>query len=207
MERTRLDKAALGAVIRRLRKERGWTLEHLGDLTGTNTGNLSRLERGIHGASTDAYDRICTALGYTFAEVLAMSEGTTRQTAVASMIPLIDINSIDALRQAPDGPAIDDVPVFSDVPAEAFAIVMPDDAMADTFGRGDMLAVDPTAELAHGVIGLIYLPDARTALVREIYVLGAQIQLIPRNPRMAPVVIDTDFEFIGRIIIRLERRY
>lgn len=52
----------IGPLIRRARRARGWTLEELANNVGTDTGNLSRLERGIQGASQELLQKILIAL-------------------------------------------------------------------------------------------------------------------------------------------------
>lgn len=55
----------IGPSIRKARKAKGWTLEELANAVETDTGNLSRLERGLQGVSQDLLNKILTALGMT----------------------------------------------------------------------------------------------------------------------------------------------
>ncbi len=41
-----------GATLRRLRQERGQSLEHLAGAAGVSAGRLSQIERGTHGSPT-----------------------------------------------------------------------------------------------------------------------------------------------------------
>jgi transcriptional regulator with XRE-family HTH domain len=55
--------AALGARVRSLRQERGWTLKELGREAGLSHPFLSQLERGLARPSMGSAERIARALG------------------------------------------------------------------------------------------------------------------------------------------------
>lgn len=57
------SKKAVGATVRRLRKQRGWTIQELANEIGSDVGNLSRLERGMQGFSDATLDSLAAALG------------------------------------------------------------------------------------------------------------------------------------------------
>ena len=54
---------ALGARVRSLRQERGWTLKDLGREAGLSHPFLSQLERGLARPSVGSVERIARALG------------------------------------------------------------------------------------------------------------------------------------------------
>ena len=54
--------AALGARVRSLRQERGWTLKQLGRKAGLSHPFLSQLERGLARPSAGSAERIARAL-------------------------------------------------------------------------------------------------------------------------------------------------
>jgi transcriptional regulator with XRE-family HTH domain len=54
---------ALGARVRSLRRERGWTLKHLGREAGLSHPFLSQLERGLARPSVGSVERIARAFG------------------------------------------------------------------------------------------------------------------------------------------------
>ena len=62
--RTDTEKS-LGVAIRSRRVSRKMTLTALGQATGIDVSQLSKVERGICRTSVDAYDRIAEALGWT----------------------------------------------------------------------------------------------------------------------------------------------
>ena len=62
-------------MIHALRKERGLTLEAVALEADTNTGNLSRIEKGTRRASIGLLERIAAALNTTVAELYTAVEG------------------------------------------------------------------------------------------------------------------------------------
>ena len=54
---------ALGARVRSLRRERGWTLKQLGREAGLSHPFLSQLERGLARPSVGSVERIARAFG------------------------------------------------------------------------------------------------------------------------------------------------
>ena len=72
----KIDKliAGLGPAVRRLRRERGLTLEELAGRVGTSTAHLSRLESGGRQPSLEGLLHIAAALGVEVGELLAAPE-------------------------------------------------------------------------------------------------------------------------------------
>lgn len=63
----------LGPTIRQRRKALGLTLQDLAKRVGTDTGNLSRIERGMQGVSEALLMKLCAALNCTPAELYGAS--------------------------------------------------------------------------------------------------------------------------------------
>jgi transcriptional regulator with XRE-family HTH domain len=59
----------IGQVIREIREAREATLEDIALAADTNASNLSRIERGKQGFSSDTLERIASALGVTVSEL------------------------------------------------------------------------------------------------------------------------------------------
>lgn len=57
-DRLRKDLVRIGGRLRRLRKERGWTLENLAARTGLSRAYLSRLEGGDRQPSLSALSEV-----------------------------------------------------------------------------------------------------------------------------------------------------
>jgi transcriptional regulator with XRE-family HTH domain len=64
----------IGQVIREIREAREATLEDIALAADTNASNLSRIERGKQGFSSDTLERIASALGVTVSELHLRAE-------------------------------------------------------------------------------------------------------------------------------------
>ena len=89
----------LGEVIRELRKARGWTQEELAHRVGSDAGNISRLERGIQGASESTLRAIAKAFdlrlsdlygiaeeGHSIALDMQIARGTAGEETISSLL-------------------------------------------------------------------------------------------------------------------------
>lgn len=80
---------SLGPAIRKRRKTLGLTLQGLARQIDTDSGNLSRIERGAQGVSESMLRRLCTALDCTPAFLYAQSDAKiSTQTQSATPPPL-----------------------------------------------------------------------------------------------------------------------
>lgn len=61
---------AVGARVRALRMERGWTLRELGDRSHMGRPNIGRVEAGRHVPSLQLLADVAGALGVTLSELL-----------------------------------------------------------------------------------------------------------------------------------------
>ncbi len=74
----------LGASIRKRRKFLNLTLQELAKRIGTDSGNLSRIERGAQGISEAMLRRLCAALDCSPASLYAQSEAPSAQNTSSS---------------------------------------------------------------------------------------------------------------------------
>lgn len=65
----------IGPAIRKLREEKGMTLEALAHSVGSDPSNLSRLERGRQKPGFDLLVELAAALGVRLSELFALAEG------------------------------------------------------------------------------------------------------------------------------------
>ena len=66
---------SLGALIRRLRRDNGWTLRQMSDKTGTPLSTLATVESDKLSLTYDKLQQFASRLGFTMAEFLAQAEG------------------------------------------------------------------------------------------------------------------------------------
>lgn len=88
---------ALGALVRKLRRERGYTLAQLATRIPMSASNLSRLELGTQGPPADeVIERIASALDADAAELLHAAGRTTNgQTFEEAVLSRLDSISRD----------------------------------------------------------------------------------------------------------------
>ena len=72
--KTNITPMHIGQVIREIREAREATLEDIALAADTNASNLSRIERGKQGFSSETLDRIASALGVTVSELHLRAE-------------------------------------------------------------------------------------------------------------------------------------
>jgi phage repressor protein C with HTH and peptisase S24 domain len=86
---------SIGAAIRLIRKRNALTLQELSARAGTDTGNLSRIERGLQGVSGDLLDKLAQALGVRPSDIYLEAEGILPSAEVAAdkyvMIPRLSL--------------------------------------------------------------------------------------------------------------------
>ena len=75
---------SIGNAIRKRRKTLGLTLQTLAQQVDTDSGNLSRIERGVQGVSETMLRRLCTALDCTPAFLYSQSEAASAPAAQTS---------------------------------------------------------------------------------------------------------------------------
>lgn len=65
---------SLGALIRRLRRDNGWTLRQMSEKTGTPLSTLAKVESDKLSLTYDKLQQFASRLGFTMAEFLALAE-------------------------------------------------------------------------------------------------------------------------------------
>lgn len=79
MEKTMLKQLqkALGANVKRLRKEQGYSQESFADESGLSQAYLSRVERGVANPQLDRLQKIALCLGISIAELFQFDTADT----------------------------------------------------------------------------------------------------------------------------------
>jgi transcriptional regulator with XRE-family HTH domain len=65
-----LDAICFGLIVKRLRLQRGWTVQQLARVVGMNRVHIGVIERGGNSPSLRSFVAICYALGADPAEIL-----------------------------------------------------------------------------------------------------------------------------------------
>lgn len=77
-------RADWGSKVRQAREQRGWTVVQLAQRAGVDPGNLSRLERGLQGASDIMRIRLAAALEAKVADLFAYPDAQPESEQAAS---------------------------------------------------------------------------------------------------------------------------
>lgn len=158
----------VGTNIRRLRKERGLTLNQLATEIGSDVGNLSRVERGVQGFSEQILSKIAAALQVPIATLFVVDHIKPKagrpETADNLMVVPYDVNVSSAVIGARPIPVISAVQAgqlkdmenpyspgdgysveYTDQKLSrwAFALEVEGESMMPLFKPGDRLIVDP----------------------------------------------------------------
>lgn len=78
--------SSLGVLLRRLRKDRHWTLQHLSKRSGLSTSFLSQVERGVCSISLASLEKICSALEVSLVDVLSEEQKKVPKASTTSPI-------------------------------------------------------------------------------------------------------------------------
>lgn len=100
----------VGDVVRKLRLERGWTIEELGERAGVNKATVSAIERGESNAREETLAKLAASLGTTTAGIYA-GTATTVVVHGETKIPASDVEDgvIDVSGHTPF-----DIPVIAE---------------------------------------------------------------------------------------------
>ncbi len=94
-------KVVLGARIKAVRKERGWSQEQLAERVGISTQYVSNIERGKENPTLDLLLRVAQALKVSPAEIFDLeARGLDRKTLQAEIRKVIETQDIERLRIA-----------------------------------------------------------------------------------------------------------
>lgn len=136
----------LGENVRKLRKARGLTLEQLALAANTDTGGLSKVERGIQGYSDALLQRIAQALGVPVAALFVEDSNVEPALIGTRKIPVIDYvqagtwTAVQESRTVFDG--VEFVLADANLGPRVFAMRIRGESMLPVFTEGDLIIVD-----------------------------------------------------------------
>jgi phage repressor protein C with HTH and peptisase S24 domain len=202
----------VGANIRRLRKERGWTLEELSEAMGTgiDTGSLSRLERGEQGYTTITLEMAARALGVHAGNLLQQPGAVydvdeSRGDDPRGRIPVVGTAQLgdDGYwheQEFPVGHGDGHVRYYSDDP-NCYALRVKGDSMRPRIKPGEFVVVEPNAATAPGDEVLVKVRDGR----RMVKILhsrrNGQLELYSVNDLHRPLTLDEEqVEAVHRVL-------
>lgn len=200
----------IGQSIRKERKAKGWTLEELAHQVDTDTGNLSRLERGLQGASQELLSKIMKALGMALVSPTdATNVALALQPARPSKeYPLISWVTAGEWAEAPDnfhpGSADEWISSTENAGDHGFWLTVRGDSMTcngnPTFPDGSLILVKPEADRISGKYYVVKLLDSGEQTFKQYVEDSGHKYLRPLNPSYRTMEINGNCHFIGRVI-------
>ncbi|MBF8733080.1 helix-turn-helix domain-containing protein [Pseudomonas guariconensis] len=211
----------IGQIIRTARKAKGWTLEELAHRVETDTGNLSRLERGKQGASKELLLRIMQALDIRMAagqngpgpeNVIGLVVGESNVANVHQPArtpkdyPLISWVQAGDLTESPStvGNEYERYPSPENATDMGFWLKVQGDSMTclgnPSFPAGSLILVRPDTEVINGKYYVVEMLDSGEKTFKQ-YVEDAGLKYLrPLNNGYRTIEIDGNCRFIGRVI-------
>lgn len=202
----------IGQSIRKARKAKGWTLEELSHRVETDTGNLSRLERGKQGVSKELLTRILSVLGMSLSlsenESLTNVEMSLQPSRTPKEYPLISWVIAGSWAESPDnfqpGEAETWLPSTENAGSNGFWLDVRGDSMTcngnPTFPEGSRILVRPEADLISGKYYVVKLLDSGEQTFKQYIEDAGHRYLKPLNPNYRTIEINGNCHFIGRVI-------
>lgn len=218
----------IGDNIRRIRKEKGYSINKLSKETGISLGYLSDLENNkAKNPSMDKLKTIAKFLETTLNDIIGSSSTISDNNINQENQHKVNIKNSISNKILPDNfisiPIVGSIragkPIFAEdnylgtIPVMSntlksdsiyFGLIVKGDSMNLEFTEGSTLVVEKTPCLENGQIGVIRI-DGMEATVKKVVISGSMITLIPMSsnkehiPHMYNLETD-DIEIIGRVI-------
>ncbi|MGQ7814607.1 LexA family protein [Metapseudomonas furukawaii] len=201
-----ISRMELGPIIRRARKAKGQTLEDLAITVGTDTGNLSRLERGLQGASQELLQRIFVALNISL-EPPAEQSNVAPASQPNRYYRYAVVSSVTAggwgEAVQPYEPGAEDRAELTDYKAKgpAFWLEVEGDSMTSptppSIPEGHLILVDTGIEAQPGHLVVAKLIGDEKATFKKLVSDAGQLYLKPLNPTYPLIPINGNCRIIG----------
>ncbi|OSI21673.1 helix-turn-helix domain-containing protein [Neisseria dumasiana] len=138
----------IGKNIRTRRKKLKMTLEQLALEIGSDTGNLSRIERGQQSLTTDKIAVIAKALNCLPVDLLAEDKSQIQLPPGYIRVPVLDSDQIKNWRKLRNHISHVDISEWlvtdAEISSESFSFEIKDLSMFPDFKIGDRIILDPT---------------------------------------------------------------
>ena len=211
-----------GAMIRNMRKERGWTLADVEGKTGLSRAYLSLIERDVRPPSLKILKRIAKAFEIDYRKLLT---GEDHPETLARRVERLE----DILKE---GIPVKPIPLLNRIPAgfpesyrdkdyppgyadeylslpgvkdlNAFALKVEGDSMIPRLKPGDIVIVSPNRQWESGDIVVTKVKEEIS--LKKIFRKETTLVLQPINSDYSPIILPVnDVHVIGKVILHVER--
>lgn len=208
----------IGQIIRSARKAKKLSLEELAHQVDSDSGNLSRLERGLQGTTPEKLKQIMNVLGIKLA---SQGEASLQHDSGMSNVqmglqpirapkeyPLISWVAAGGFAESPDnflpGNAEIWIPSTENAGHHGFWLDVKGHSMTcagnPSFPEGSRILVRPESELISGKYYVVKLLDSGDQTFKQYIEDAGHRYLRPLNPEYRTIEIDGNCQFIGRVI-------
>ncbi len=211
-----------GALIRQIRKEKGWTLADVEGKTGLSRAYLSLIERDVRPPTLKILRRIAQAFEMDYRELLTGEEQSEslgqRVERLENLLkeglpvkPIPVLNRIPAgFPQAytdkdyPTGYADQYVSLPDVMDLNAFALKVEGDSMSPRLKPGDIIIISPNRQWESGDI--VVLKVEEEVSVKRIFQKETTLVLQSFNPESTPLILPVnEVQILGKVIMRVEK--
>ncbi|HEJ3062528.1 helix-turn-helix domain-containing protein [Pseudomonas aeruginosa] len=205
----------IGASVRAARKAKKWTLERLAHEVGTDTGNLSRLERDLQSVNSELMDRIIKVLGISVSVQAPGISNFDDGPEIRGLVPLVSWVQAGCWNEVSDLYAVGDAEEMLPCPIShgprTFAVRIRGESMYNpherrSFREGDIVFVDPDVVPKNRSFVVAKLVDSQEATFKQLIVEGNDQYLKALNPMWPDPILKVteDAVFCGVAIAKHE---
>ncbi|WP_167141352.1 LexA family protein [Pseudomonas sp. OTU750018] len=204
----------IGEAIRAARKNKGWTLEKLAQEAGTDTGNLSRLERGLQQVNEHLMQKLMGLLNVSVSvSAPGVSSNIVDGPSIRGMVPLISWVQAGSWCEVSDIYAVGDAEQWLPCPVthgpRTYAVRIRGESMNNphervSFQDGDIVFVDPDRDAMHRSFVVAKLTDTQEATFKQLIIEGTEKYLKALNPSWPEpfIRVNGNAEFAGVAIAK-----
>lgn len=202
----------IGQIIRNARKAKKLSLEELAHQVDSDSGNLSRLERGLQSTTPEKLKQIMRILGIQLSQQqdagMSNVQMALQPSRAPKEYPLISWVIAGGWAESADnfhpGDAEDWISSTENAGEHGFWLTVRGDSMTcagnPSFPEGSRILVMPEADLISGKYYVVKMLDSGESTFKQ-YIEDAGLKYLrPLNPAYRTIQINGECKFIGRVI-------
>ena len=205
----------IGQIIRQARRAKKLSLEQLANEIGSDTGNLSRLERGRQSTTPAKLRQILAFLEIKLTDVqLSSSTDTEKANVVMALQPARPPRSYPLISWVQAGDACESPGRIGDTyrmiestenaGSDAYWLTVNGHSMTCTgnpsFPEGSLILVRPDAEIINGKYYVVEMLDSGDKTFKQYVEDAGYSYLRPLNEKYRTIEIDGNCKFLGRVV-------
>ncbi|EGQ8456718.1 helix-turn-helix domain-containing protein [Parasutterella excrementihominis] len=212
-ENKRMIEIDIGPVLKRIRYERGLTLQKLSRLTDDKVlpSNISRIESAGAGATLKTLTTLANALGTSPSDILREAEGGDKVITKPQQVlyvPVLSWVQAGTWTESPEQPADGDYDEWVEAPRgasrKAFGLRVQGDSMQAPIGKsfpeGCCIVVDPTKQADNRSFVVARLADTGEHTFKQLIIDGPHQYLKPLNPSYRTIEVNSEVHVCGVVL-------